>query len=294
MAKKRQKDQLKEFMIQQIAREAANESVDLLRHICAIYRADQNGEPEQFGSGVFLAVGSRHFMLTAAHVLDDNAHSTLYIPSTKTLKLVELKGDSFCSKAVDGDRERDRTDIGVVLLSPDLVDHIGPDAFATVPMVDVDDIGTAGGSYIAMGYPWRKNAKLNRAKRTVKGRPLSYTANILPPEKLKSLGVHQGSHLLLEFDKRHSRDETGRDVTAPDPEGMSGGALWRFDVFGDEPLTSRLVGIVIEWRDELGGILTVRLPVILAGIAHEYPDLAYLVPATFTLGVTVHMATDET
>ena len=294
MAKNRQKDPLKEHVIQKIAGEAANESVKLLRHVCPIYRPDKNGDPEQFGTGVFILAGARYFLVTAAHVLDDNAESTLYIPGEKSGALVELKGESFRSKPDDGDRKNDRTDVGVVLLSQDLADEIGREAFLSVKQIDVDETGTPGATYIALGYPWRKNAKLNRSKKSVTRHPLSYTANVLQNKKLAKLGVHNGSHLLLGFDKRHSRNKEGRDITTPNPEGMSGGALWKFDVCGDQTINSRLVGVLIEWTSELRGILAVRLPVILAGIAHAYPDVADQIPQTLTVKVSVHEAAEET
>ena len=157
-------------------------------------------------------------------------------------------------------------------------------------MVDVDDIGKPGATYIAMGYPATKNAKIDTKEKTLKRRPASYTANILPSGKLDGLGVHSGSHLLIAFEKRHSRDRAGRDITAPDPFGMSGGPLWRFDVFSDVPGT-RLVGMLIEWKSEAGGILAVRLPVVLAGIARNYPSLTEFIPKTSTVQVDVQSPT---
>jgi hypothetical protein len=130
---------------------------------------------------------------------------------------------------------------------------------------------------------------VNLAKKTFKRRPACYTANILPDAKLAEIGVHRGSHLLLAFKKRHSRDTIGRDITAPDPYGMSGGPLWRFDIYTGQKPTSRLVGILIEWRDEIAGILAVRMPIVLAGIAHQHPKLGGFIPKTTTVSVTVIM-----
>jgi len=36
---------------------------------------------------------------------------------------------------------------------------------------------------------------------------------------------------------------------------MSGGPLWRFDIYTGQKPASRLVGVLIEWRDEVAGIL---------------------------------------
>ena len=119
------KDPLAELMIQKIAKEADIKSSKLLRFICPIYRVDSAGNPEQFGTGIYLSVDAERFLLTAAHVLDNNAESTLYIPSTKIGKLVELEGPSFRSISDDELRANDHTDVGVIRLEPELVEHVG-------------------------------------------------------------------------------------------------------------------------------------------------------------------------
>ena len=88
-----------------------------------------------------------------------------------------------------------------------------PDPILPVALTDVDDIGKQGDIYIAMGYPAKKNEKLDLVKKTFMRRPACYTANVLPDDKLSVIGVHRGSHLLLAFKKRHSRDATGRDTS---------------------------------------------------------------------------------
>ena len=98
-----------------------------------------------------------------------------------------LEGASFKSVAAGEDRDNDRTDVGVVVLKLDLLDEIERDSFLPVSMTDVDDIGKQGDIYIAMGYPAKKNEKLNLAKKTFKRRPACYTANILPDAKLQKL-----------------------------------------------------------------------------------------------------------
>ena len=70
-----------------------------------------------------------------------------------------LEGASFKSVADGGDRNDDRTDVGVVVLKLDLQDEIGRDSFLPVSVTDVDDIGKQGDIYIAMGYPAKKMKK---------------------------------------------------------------------------------------------------------------------------------------
>ena len=138
--------------------------------------------------------------------------------------------------------------------------------------------------------PWvpaSKNKDIDKQRRSFKRKPASYSSNILPPSTLGKLGVEPASHLLLGFDKKKSRNTAGRTITAPDPNGMSGGPLWRFEIYKDQKLTSRLVGILIEWRTEVKGMLAIRMPILLAGIAYNYPHLIHVIPKTRTVGVMV-------
>ena len=278
-----------EYMVQNIAAQSEIESRKLLKFISAIYRVDNVDNPEQFGTGVLLVIHDHYFLVTAAHVLDDNTGSTLYIPGNQSGKLEMLTGGSFRSVADGGNRDNDRTDVGVVALKSDLVDKIGCDSFLPVSMTDVDDIGKAGEIYIAMGYPATKNTKVNLVEKTFKRHVISCTANILPGKDLEKIGVSSASHLLLGFDKKHVKNTQGKDMTAPDPYGISGGPLWRFDIYTKQNPASRLVGILIEWRKEVKGMLAVRIPVLIAGMAVRYPQLKSFLPQTTTVNVQVEV-----
>lgn len=289
MTAKPTKDPLAEYMIRKIAAESESESRKLLKYISPIYRVDDSGIPEQFGTVVYLVIHDHYFLVTAAHVLDDNADSTLYIPSNKSGNLVILEGPSFKSIADDGDQSNDRTDVGIVELKSDLVDEIGRDSFLPISLTDVDDTGKKGEIYIAMGYPWEINEDVDLVKNTFKRHPISYTANILPDEKVAEAGLHSSSHLLVAFEKDDTRDTTGKETIPPNPPGMSGGPLWRFDIYTNHQTTSKLVGIIIEWHKTVEAIIAVRMPIILAGIAHQYPELADFIPKTTTVNVSVQM-----
>jgi hypothetical protein len=287
--RKRTSDQFAECTIRRISAEATAESKKLLKHMSAIYRVDPYHRPEQFGTGVYLCICDHYFLLTAAHVLDDLTNSTLYIAGYTTNELIALEGESLRSVTDDGSRDNDRSDIGICRLGPDLVTKIGAESFLPVSMVDVDDTGDAGATYIAMGYPAKKNTRLNYENKSVKRHPFSYTTKVLVNNELIKMGFHNSSHILVGYKKRHSRDSSGRDTTAPNPFGMSGGPLWRFKTYSGKSF-SRLVGILIEWKKESGGILAVRLPAVLASIARGFPELGPSIPKATTVQVRVALS----
>lgn len=290
MAKRKKKhDPLKVAISNQIFSTARSEAKHLRNYICPIYRPRTATEPELIGTGVFLAIGERRFVLTAAHVFGPvgEGHRQLLIPSHTTGHLTELAGTYVRSKTSENPGADDTNDVGIVLLGHDLVQEISTHAFVSLELVDVDDIGDLRRAYVAMGFPWRVSPRVCRRSKVAKATVYSYASELLKHEKWSSLGLTPASHFLLRYAKRHSRNESGRDMTAPDPHGMSGGPLWRLEVSDDRSTACRFVGIIIEWRKEHGGLLAVRIPIVLAGIAQLCPDIVHLIPQAQTLDITI-------
>jgi hypothetical protein len=107
MARRRTTDSLGEYMIRDIAKRAEEESRSLLNFISPIYRVGDRNVPEQFGTGTLLRIGSRHFIVTAAHVLDDNASSTLYVPGNnsgvlETKNCLQFGAVMICASPMSG------------------------------------------------------------------------------------------------------------------------------------------------------------------------------------------------
>lgn len=285
MAKRKKRDSLKDFVIHHLAQGSADASKGLLKYLRPIYKADSAGEPELIGSGVLIAAGEHHFFVTAAHVLDQEARPTFYIPTESTGELAVLEGDSVHSTSSRPDRADDLIDIAVVHLRLNLVEALGSEIFLSPADIDLDDVGDPTRVYIAMGYPWRKNLTKNRDTKRMRSSVSSYAANVLPPETLEAAGLTRKSHLLLKYRKRHSRNLAGRDVTAPDPHGMSGGALWKFDPYGLPAKVTQLVGILIEWKRPEGGLLVVRMPVIFAAITRLCPQIEADLPVPSSVNI---------
>jgi hypothetical protein len=290
MAKRKKRhDPLKVAVSNQIFRIAKAEAKHLSNFICPIYRPKTATEPELIGTGVFLAIGNRKFVLTAGHVFGPpgQGHHQLLIPSHTTGNLTELVGIHVRSKTNQDPRADDTNDVGIVLLEDGLAQQVATDAFVSLELVDVDDIGDFLRAYVAMGFPWRVSPRVCRRSKVARATIFNYASELLKHERWCNLGLTPRSHFLLRYAKRHSRNESGRDMTAPDPHGMSGGPLWRIEVSEGRPTACRLVGIVIEWRKECGGLLAVRMPIVFAGIAQLCPEVAHLIPQTRTLDILI-------
>jgi hypothetical protein len=94
------------------------------------------------------------------------------------------------------------------------------------------------------------------------------------------LGVAEPFHALMGFDKERSVDLEGPRIP-PDPNGMSGGGLWRFaSLRGGPEAPNPLVGVLIEWRGS--ALIATRTAVLLSAIRDLVPganaELSKLLP----------------
>ena len=97
---------LLELTIEANRREAEGRILD---RVCPIYGINARRQHQLIGSSVLLRVASRSFLLTAAHVLDKNRDSALYIAGGA--EIVALAGSSSRSGLPTANRDKDRLDL---------------------------------------------------------------------------------------------------------------------------------------------------------------------------------------
>lgn len=88
-----------------------------------IYGSTETGQPDHIGSCTLLKVGGGSQLLTAAHVIDMNEQSTLYIAGET--KLVALEADFFATNKPEGNRDNDKYDFALGAISLDLEAKLG-------------------------------------------------------------------------------------------------------------------------------------------------------------------------
>src|ERR1043166_4650047 len=81
----------------------------LTQFVLPIYGADDRRNPRHIASCVLLRVAESHFLVTAAHVLDENELTTLYTFGSG--KLRSVSGVSYRSSPPAGVRANDKDDI---------------------------------------------------------------------------------------------------------------------------------------------------------------------------------------
>ncbi len=244
--------------------------------ILAIYGSKANGRPVHIGSAVRLNINGAELLLTAAHVVDENAHTTLYIGGAERLEMIEAE---FLVTQAPFGRDRDHYDIAFCRIPTDLLVKLDGRS------IGIDEIATSspaepGAYYTAIGFPNSKNRRYNPVKNSVRTTLFSYS-NVHKldqkiAEKLPGAGRH---HLFMPYDKK-SRDDEGRVVDSTALKGMSGGAVVDSGrpsdprVFsGQEQPKPLLAGIVIELKKSRT-LLSVRMEVIMPVLLKHFPSSA--------------------
>jgi hypothetical protein len=176
--------------------------------ITPIFDVNEKGEAELLGSAILVGLAGTAFLCTARHVIAANATSTLYIDAPTGLEILE--GDFYTSDV-------HVHDIAVLRLSPEQTG-----LFQKYSLLPADEIGNQVqaeackyGEFI--GFPASKNRKVDQ-RNEIPGLRYSIGCTVIEitPARVR-----------VSFNRKRNIDaETRQLVTAPDPRGMSGGAMF--------------------------------------------------------------------
>jgi hypothetical protein len=247
----------------------------LQQFVCAILGADARGVPQLLGSGILLKVLSHSFLITAAHVLDENTYTNFYLfGQTVDLMgktaLLDLEGTIHFVNPPETGREYDRLDLGFVALSDSLAAELATRYSFLVPEdLGVNEVLTgeviaARAPYAFVGYPQSRNKA--RPGNRFKPCGAMFSLSPTPLERYSGLDLDSRTHIVADFDRSN--------IGGPDPRGLSGGGVW---YVGDYPILTgsqrpKLVAVSIEWRKSEKVVVAVRISVAISMIVAAYPD----------------------
>jgi len=177
------------------------------------------------GSAILIALAGAVFLCTAKHVIAANATSTLYIDAPTGLEI--LAGDSYRSEDYD---------IAVLRLSPEQTtlqtDHVG------------NQVQAEACKYVEfIGFPASKNRRVYQRDQI---------AGLLHSNGCTVIEITP-ARVRVSFNRKRNIDAgTRQRVTAPDPHGMSGGAMFGVPVnaatIGGKP-QPKLIGVSTDSPD---------------------------------------------
>lgn len=237
-----------------------------------IFGVTNQGRPNHIGTALLLCWKGRYYVVTAAHVIDENSRSTLYLGADGDLH--EINADFWCTEKPNGDRTKDYYDFAWARIEK--IHEAAPDVWNFIPESSIGCDRVYGGKhlYLALGYPNSKNKKHDHVNRTLTPRYFRYSGTLDLThtwENQRSLPI--GAHFCLKYDNKHAKDSDGNKVNAICPTGMSGGALIDMGALnkpaaymkGHDP-RGVLVGMLIEQSKSNNLLVAVSIQVILEKI----------------------------
>lgn len=242
----------------------------------AIYGAKLNSRPTHLGSATLVEINSVKVLLTAAHIVDENKLTTLYLSAGDSLSIID--GKFTITEAPNG-RTKDHYDFAFYRLTEALAEKLEGSHFISLQDLSVASAQPQGTLFTALGFPNSKNRKYNPKKMTVKPTLFPYSSvHVLDPDIAKGLPNNGDDHLFITYGKK-SRDEEGNVDNSVAPKGMSGGLIVDAGRPGDlEVLAGTKVptpfaaGIVIELKKKKV-LLGVRMSVIVPLLLDAFPAI---------------------
>lgn len=257
--------------LNEIVRERLNEASELARKLFRdavkpIYGTTDKGDPFHIGSALLLQIPEGRLMLTAAHVIDWTRQTTLYIGADD---FAPLQFEATVTAAPEGKRDKDHLDFAIGRLGADVLVKLSGAKFITEAEISHSVAPTSDRAYTCLGYPNSKNKIKPHKGTVVTPSLLPYTSLGRPVSQLPEI-AKDDLHILVDYDAKHARDESGAKFNATAMRGCSGGAIIDAGRISLETLGGRLepkvAALLIEGYAREKVILGTRLIAILAAI----------------------------
>ncbi|MDW3206049.1 MAG: hypothetical protein R8L07_10990 [Alphaproteobacteria bacterium] len=257
--------------------ELADNAASLFRDgVRPIYASTLRGSPEHIGSCIALKQGDTPYLLTAAHVIDWNDVSSLYIGDGE---LHQLSMDFYATIKPDGDRDADHFDFAIGKLPDSDVAALAGTKFINGENIERNIGYVPGQTYTSIGYPNSKNKKIDNQNRIAPATLFHHTGVAKQDSDLvQKLGVSGMEHILISQNAKYSLDATGRKVSSVNLRGMSGGAVIGLGNLADPNVlagrvnpTPLLAGVFIEFHRDHSAIVATRLDAILKAKGLMFP-----------------------
>ena len=244
----------------------------------SVYRATKDGAPDQIGSCILLDLQGLKILLTAAHIIDENKATSLYVTGVTDLVLVEA--EFICSIKPRGARSNDLLDFAAARIPVSMIAQLG-EGYVRMDQIRRDSSEDKGHLFTILGHPNSANEFVDHERSTVATTLLPYSSTARFSRRLGTKAGNEGrDHLFIDYGK-FSRED-GAKMESVEPPGLSGGAVIDagepsdLKVFRGEVIpTPRLAGMVIEWWKKDRVLVASRLETILPTLlAHFLPSRA--------------------
>ena len=199
---------------------------------------------KQHGTGVFVKIGAKYFLFSAAHVFDD--FEKLFIPIEEGKTLVK-PGGNIIKNNPQKDRNSDQLDLGILILDNQSVKDLSIDyCFLESSNLEINHSSIDFMSYIVFGYPssWSKKSHSRNSFHSI---PFFSITKCMHLNEYKKLKRHEYLNLIVEYDRQNTPNLKSKSMSyGPNLFGISGCGLWYINPF-DLKSEPKLIGIMNEW-----------------------------------------------
>jgi len=231
------------------------------RHVTPVFTYRPDGRLDFEGSGLFARLDARHYLVTAAHVLDACEQGCVVRAGEATGQ--ELSGTRIVTgRPVGKTRDEDVFDIGFVRLSSSEVSGIGAASFLDLTHTVDGPPAEPVEAMIALGFAARDQAVEGGMVRT------KLTMFMTGPESAHAYRLAKTdsrSHLLVRYQRNEMVFNGQHHGSAPSLKGMSGGGLWQVSLSGEiQPAPPPALAAMIIERPQSyrTAMLATRAPLI--------------------------------
>ena len=259
--------------LEELVREKMNELAEQAAQnfkssVHPIYGGNHNNQPEHIGSCTLLKIDEHSFLVTAAHIIDENEYTSLYFGGGKELQLIE--GQAYTTTKKDDDRNKDHYDFAWLKLPASFIEKQVKVNPIIIEQLSLNDIEVAGRQFVALGYPNSKNKKVDNFNKSISPSYWKYSSTIKNDDKLcKKLEITGKDHYFLDFNSKYSKDNKGFRINTLNPRGMSGGPIIDMgkiaspESYNPEHVSKgHLAGILIENHKDYKIMSSVKISVV--------------------------------
>ena len=241
----------------------AHEAADVLTRVSIPLYLRDNDRPWLCGTGFIVKADAAHYLVSAAHVLDDAKEKGLFFysePSRPRFVAGPLRRSSNRDN-----RATDPFDIVVVKLADgEMPPYRAVDKHA-VPLswLRPGRVPRAGRTYLIIGFP-QSQARVSSATQEVNVVSYAYHAASVDESRYDLLGLSAGTHVAIHLDLEVGFDPEGKHRNFPKPKGISGAPM--FELWGhdeDDPSIFPVVAVGIEYRKNERAMVGTDVAVVL-------------------------------
>jgi hypothetical protein len=254
--------------------EALSESKLVAGVIPIFWSSSASERVRQRGSGVLLRLPYSVFLLTAAHVTDAWGTGHLFVPGEK--QIVPLSGGfSYWKPSAGQLREADNIDIACIRLSKHTRSRLHP-SFRDVTLDEISyRRSTASVPFATFaGYPVTKG---RRQDGVLSSERVTYTGHVWTKDVYDRLGHSQERHVCIRMRTKQTYSSLhGRKLIAPNPRGVSGGAILAWPKHFEDRGTAdglRLIGIAHSFDEATHCLAGTHIQMYINAIVHNNPKL---------------------